>query len=99
MASAHFKQRSGAAAPPADELAAVRAFAAARHLQVISLRPNANHWYYWIRGKLTLSNLASMYIVTVDGGDGKQREIHLSITRGIFSPTLNLRVLMEKGLA
>jgi 1-aminocyclopropane-1-carboxylate deaminase/D-cysteine desulfhydrase-like pyridoxal-dependent ACC family enzyme len=99
MAPVHFKQHSGSAAPPADELAVVRAFAAARELKVVSLRPSHNHWYYWLRGKLTLSNLASMYVITVDANNGEQREIHLAVTRGVFKPTLNLKVLMEKGSA
>jgi hypothetical protein len=99
MSRIHAKQRSGRAVPSADDLAAVSAFAASQELHIISLRPNDNHWYYWIRGKLMLSNLASMYVITVNTRAGMQREIHIAITRGIFSRTMELKVLMERALA
>jgi hypothetical protein len=40
---------------------------------------SGNHWRYWLRGKLTLSNIARMYVVDATNEAGQTRRLHLAL--------------------
>ena len=86
--------------PPASrssDLAAIDAFAASKALRVISVTENGNHWYYWLRGKLLLSNLARIFVVVGEAVDGSRRQIHVAFDP--LSSSKELKVLLERALA
>ena len=77
-----------------SDYAAIETFAASKGTKVISIKRNDNHWRYWLRGKLLLSNISRIFIVTVEASDGARREFHLA-----FDPlgsSGGLRVLEER---
>jgi len=49
-----------------------------RSLRVTSVTVSHNHWRYWLRGKVTLSNLARMYVVDAVSDTGQTRRLHLA---------------------
>lgn len=61
-----------------DHLAAIRDYAASRSLEIESVADHSNHWWYWLRGMLFLSNLSRVYILLAKSADGHHLEIHLA---------------------
>jgi hypothetical protein len=74
----------------ASDYAAIEEFAAARSLRIISVCRNDNHWRYWLRGKLSLSNVARVFIVVVEPAGVGRRELHIAFDDWRGSRTLRL---------
>ena len=75
MAALRFQARSLKARP--SDFEAIEVFAKARALHVISIEQRYNPWPYWLRGHLLISNLARIFVVTADSGEGGRRELHV----------------------
>jgi hypothetical protein len=73
----------------------IYAYVESRELRVVTIQADDNYWYYWLRGKLWLSNLASIFVVCVEDRDGNQHDIHVAITRRLSTWTRELKVLRE----
>jgi hypothetical protein len=80
--------------PTPLESAAINDYAESRGLQVERISAHGNHWYYWLRGILRLSNIASIYIVTAQSPDRAQHQIHVAFDP-MFEPK-QLQVLLER---
>jgi hypothetical protein len=65
----------------------------ARSLQRIAVTKHYDLLRYWIRGYLSLSNVARFYIVTADEQNGSRREIHVAFDA--WSWNGGLRVLLD----
>ena len=79
---------------PSDHLA-IEEFLKDRGLRQIRVTRDDNYWRYWIRGRLSMSNCARIYVVQCESPDGPPREIHIafddwSLTRG------KLQVVLER---
>jgi hypothetical protein len=61
-----------------SDIAAIEAYAEAHSLRVISVRRFDNHWRYWLRGKLLLSNVARIFIVVAESAESGRRELHIA---------------------
>ena len=93
------KQRSGPGPPAAADLAAIDAYAASNEFRVAAVTEGENHWYYWLRGKIFLSNIARIFVVTAEDLKGTQRQIHIAITGGALGQSRKLKVLLEEDVA
>ena len=88
--------RRRAQTKPAD-LQEINAFVASRSLRAISINENDNHWYYWLRGNLFISNLAHFFVVVAQAADGTRREIHVAFDP--LAKSKGLQVLLERAVA
>ena len=73
-----------------------------RGLRKVAVTRSDNYWRYWIRGKLSLSNCARIYVVVGEEPDGREREIHVafddwSLRRGELQVLLELEMPPQKG--
>ena len=87
-------ERNSRQAPTPSELAAINDYAASRSLHIERISIHGNHWYYWLRGKLWLSNIASIYIVAAQSLDGVQHHIHVAFDPWFKSK--QLQVLLDR---
>jgi hypothetical protein len=83
--------------PRKGDFDAIEAYARSRGLQVSEVRAANNHWRYWLRGKLSLSNLARIYIVTAKTASGACTEIHMAVDP--ISRSSALTVLEENSVS
>jgi len=79
------------------DLAEINALVASKSLRVISITENDNHWYYWLRGNLFISNLAHFFVVVAQAADGTRREIHVAFDP--LAESKGLQVLLERAAA
>ncbi|SRR5260221_8172017 len=84
-----------AAKPRESDFEAIDAYARSRNLRVVKVANSSNHWRYWARGRLLLSNLSRVYIVTAESASGSPLEIHIAFDplSGADKP----KVLLEKA--
>jgi hypothetical protein len=80
-------------ARPAD-FEAMRAYVQSRGLRVVAIQQNNNHWRYWLRGRIRLSNLARTFVLVADSPDGMRSEIHFAFDP--WSQSGQLQVLSEE---
>jgi hypothetical protein len=83
--------------PSPSQSAAIEVYATSRGLRVVEVREGNNHWFYWLRGKFLLSNIASIYIINAEASNNAQLKIHVA-----FDPLAtksHLQVLLEKSAA
>ena|SRR5271166_1813628 len=80
--------------PDLSESVEIESFATSRNMRVISVLPNDNHWYYWLRGNLHVSNLAHFYVVIAELPDGTQREIHVAFDS--WAQSKGMKVLVDR---
>jgi hypothetical protein len=66
-----------------------------RGLNRIAVTKHNNYWRYWIRGKLTLSNCARLYIIEAEEPGGSRREIHIAFDDWPLGSG-RLQVLMDR---
>ena len=92
-------QRSGIPKPDPQDLAKIRAIVESKGLRVVSIAHNVNPWYYWIRGKLLVSNVARIYVALAESQEGKRRTIHIAFDDGLFGRTKDPQILIEKDTA
>ena len=67
--------------------------------RVVSIAQNDNPWYYWIRGKFLVSNVARIYVALVESQEGKRRAIHIAFDDGFFGRTKEPQILLERDAA
>jgi hypothetical protein len=82
--------------PRSADFEAIQDYMQSRQLRTVSIEQPNNHWRYWLRGKLRLSNLARTFVVVAENADGARREIHIA-----FDPWREsgaLQVLQDKEL-
>ena len=58
---------------------AIQTYATAKGLRVDRIREGGNHWRYWLRGHLLLSNIARTYVINGTTLDGERWEIHVAV--------------------
>jgi len=92
-------QRSKAPKADQQDLAKVNEIVSSKGLRVVSIAQNVSPWYYWIRGKFLLSNVARIYVALGESVQGKRRTIHIAIDDGIFGRSKDAQVLLEKDVA
>jgi hypothetical protein len=68
-------------------------------MRVVSVAHNVNPWYYWIRGKLLLSNAARIYVALAESQHGQRRTIHIAFDDSLFGRTKDAQILLEKDAA
>src|SRR5262245_44366995 len=81
----------------ASDFRAIRAYAQSRNLQILEIVQSGNHWRYWLRGNLLLSNVARIFVVTVENPGGQRRKLHVA-----FDPiggSRELKLLQEKPVS
>jgi hypothetical protein len=81
--------------PRQSDFDAINTYAAANGLKVSKISISGNHWRYWLRGHVLLSNIARIYVINASTLDGKHQEIHVAVDP--MSPGA-LKVLQEKSL-
>jgi len=87
-------QARRSAQPQPEDLAAITAFASSRNARVVSVTRHDDPWYYWLRGKLLISNLARFCVVVMESASGSRSEVHLA-----FDPwrrSEGMQVLLER---
>ena len=82
--------------PSPSELAAINEYAVSKGLSDIRILGERNVWSYWLRGKLFLSNLATIYAVAAKAPDGVLQHIHVAFDPWDGSNRNKLQVLSEK---
>ena len=80
--------------PSESELATINGYAISHGLNVAHVSLGPSHWFYWLRGKLSLSNLASIYVVSASHPEGRPRQIHVAFDP--LAKSKGMRVLLEK---
>ena len=80
--------------PSEHELAAIDGYATSHGLDVARISSGPSHWFYWLRGKLSLSNLASIYVVSASQPEGPPRQIHVAFDP--LAKSKGMQVLLEK---
>ena len=74
---------------------AIDVLLAARGLRPIAVTRDDDYWRYWLRGRLSLSNCARIYVAVGEDPDGARRELHVA-----FDPwqlgTVEADVLLER---
>ena len=88
-----FQQRHSAQPQPED-LAAIEAIAASRSARIVSIARHDNPWYYWLRGKLLISNMARFCVVVIESSSGKRSEVHVAFDP--WSRAKGMQVLLER---
>jgi hypothetical protein len=81
--------------PRQSDFDAIETYTTANGLRVKKISIGGNHWRYWLRGHVLLSNIARTYIIDGTTLDGKHLEIHVAVDP--LSPG-ELKVLQEKSL-
>jgi hypothetical protein len=71
-------QERRSAQPQPEDLATIEAFAASRSARIVSVARHDDPWYYWLRGKLLISNMARFYIVMIESSSGEEFEGHVA---------------------
>jgi hypothetical protein len=61
-----------------SDLTAIERYINSNNLRVVEITQNGNHWRYWLRGNLLLSNVARIYLVTAESSDGALSTIHMA---------------------
>jgi hypothetical protein len=87
-------QERRSAQPQPEDLATIEAFAASRSARIVSVARHDDPWYYWLRGKLLISNMARFYIVMIESSSGEEFEGHVA-----FDPwrhAKGMQVLLER---
>ena len=79
-----------------SDFEAIETYARSRNLRVIEVDQSGNHWRYWLRGKLLLSNVARIFIVTVEGVNGARSKLHVAFDP--VSGSRGLKLLQEKQI-
>jgi hypothetical protein len=92
VAAFQFSARISKARP--SDFEAIHELANARALRIISIEQRYNQWPYWLRGQLFLSNIARIFVVTVESKDGRSRELHVAIDNNWGAPD-GIQVLHE----
>jgi hypothetical protein len=88
-----FQERRSAQPQPAD-LAAIEAFAASRSARIVSVARHDDPWYYWLRGKLLISNMARFCVVVIESSAGDRSEVHVAFDP--WSRDKGMQVLFER---
>ncbi len=77
IAALRFSARISKAKP--SDFEAIEAFVKARALRVISIEQRYDSWPYWLRGHLSLSNIARIFVVTAESDlGGGRKEFHVA---------------------
>jgi len=86
-------QSASPAGPEPSQRSAIEDYASSKGLRVVEVIESGNHWFYWLRGKLLLSNIARIFVVDVEAIDGSRHRIHVA-----FEPWGNkpMQVLLEQ---
>lgn len=83
--------------PPTHiQLDQINSFVTSISMKLTSISHGENPWYYWLRGKMNLSNIADFFILTGCNAVDVRREIHVA-----FDPigrSKDLRVLIDRVL-
>ena len=88
--------RWGTSRPRLSDFDAIETYATAKGLRINRIREGGNHWRYWLRGHVLLSNVARTYVIYGTTLDGKRQEIHVAVNP--MSPDV-LKVLQEEVIA
>jgi len=89
-------QRRRIADPRPEDLAAINTFAASRNVRIVSVTRHDDPWYYWLRGKLLVSNLARFCVVVTESAEGARSEVHVAFDP--WSPSKGMQVLLERPM-
>jgi hypothetical protein len=87
-------QRRRTADPLPQDLAAISALTTSRNVRIVSVTRHEDPWYYWLRGKLLISNMARFCVVVTESADGARSEIHVAFDP--WSPSKGMQVLLER---
>ena len=87
-------QERHSAQPQPEDLAAIEAFAASRSARIVSVARHDDPWYYWLRGKLLISNMARFCVVTIEASSGERSEVHVAFDP--WRPAKGMQVLLER---
>jgi hypothetical protein len=95
IAALVFGARSSKARP--SDFEAIEAFAKVRALRIVSVEQRYNPWPYWLRGRLLLSNMARIFVVTANSDEGGRRELHVAFDN--WGTSGGIQVLREIAIA
>ena len=79
-----------------SDLETIRKYCASHDFLVQDIRDSEGHLGYWLKGRLDLSNVSRIYVITGISPEGQAKEIHV-----FFDPTDDpraLKVLAEKAI-
>jgi hypothetical protein len=80
-----------------SDFEAIQELANARSLRVISIEQRYNQWPYWLNGHLRLSNIARIFVVTVESKQGGSRVLHVAFDG--WGKSGEIQVLREVEIA